>query len=42
MTGYERISRRQFYDRGGFANPACVRRSSGNGWAYFYRVRHDH
>jgi len=35
--GYERISRRDFYLNGGFANSRCVRVTRGRGWAYFFR-----
>lgn len=37
MIGYERISKRDFYLNGAFANPRCVRVTRGRSWAYFYR-----
>jgi hypothetical protein len=37
MIGYERISKRDFYANGGFANPRCVRVTRGSSWAYFYK-----
>lgn len=38
MIGYERITRKQFYQRGGFSNSRCVRTERGKCWAYFYRI----
>jgi hypothetical protein len=37
MIGYTRITRREFYKRGGFSNPRCVRVTRSRAWAYFYR-----
>lgn len=37
MIGYERISKKTFYQNGGFANSRCVRRMIGKSWAYFWR-----
>jgi hypothetical protein len=37
MMGYERISKRDFYANGGFANARCVRVTRGRSWVYFYR-----
>lgn len=38
MIGFLRVSRRRWYDLGGFANPRCVRRSIGAYWRYFIRI----
>jgi len=38
MTGYARITKRHFYNLGGFSNPRCVRKRVGRSWAYFYRT----
>jgi hypothetical protein len=37
MIGYEKISRREFYTGGGFANTRHVRVTRGRAWAYFRR-----
>jgi hypothetical protein len=37
MLGYTKISKKDFYMRGGFANPACVRISRSGSWAYYYK-----
>lgn len=37
MLGYTKISRREFYANGGFANPRNVRVTRGRAWAYFVR-----
>lgn len=39
MIGYERITKRCFYLRGGFSNSRCVRVQRGRSWAYYWR--HD-
>jgi hypothetical protein len=39
MLGSERVSKRSWYNRGGFSNPRCWRRMVSGGWHYFYR--HD-
>lgn len=36
--GYIRISKRDWYANGGFANSRCVRVQRGRSWAYFYRA----
>lgn len=33
-----RISKRDFYLNGGFANSRCVRVTRGSSWAYFWRA----
>lgn len=33
--GYKKISKREFYDRGGFSNPKLFRKDNGKGWVYF-------
>lgn len=38
MIGYTKITKRAFYNAGGFANTRCVRVTRGRAWAYFYRV----
>jgi hypothetical protein len=38
MMGYTRITRKQFYDGGGFSNPRMVRVQRGHAWAYFERA----
>lgn len=38
MIGYTRISKRTFYNAGGFANPRNVRVTRDGSWAYFYRA----
>lgn len=38
MTGYERITRAQFYNNGGHANPRLVRMTRGRCWAYYRRT----
>lgn len=35
MTGYVRISKRAFYDAGGFSNPRLRRFSVGRTFAYY-------
>lgn len=37
MIGYERISKKDFYHNGGFANTRCVRVTRGRSWGYFFR-----
>jgi len=38
MIGSTKISKREWYRRGGFSNPRCWRRQQKNrGWEYFYR-----
>ena len=37
MLGYMRISKRDFYLNGGFADSRCTRVTRGRSWAYFYR-----
>ena len=37
MIGYERISKKDFYAKGGFSNSRCVRVERGSSWAYFWR-----
>jgi hypothetical protein len=38
MIGYARITKSDFYRRGGFSNSRCVRVQRGKFWAYFYRI----
>jgi hypothetical protein len=38
MIGYKQVTKREFYNRGGFSNFRCVRVQRGNSWAYFYRI----
>lgn len=34
-----RVSKRDWYASGGFANPRCFRKAARNGaWSYFYRI----
>lgn len=40
-TRKERITKKEFYDRGGFANPALFRLQSRDG-AWLYYVNLDH
>lgn len=35
MTGFVRISKRAFYDAGGFSNPRLVRLCVGRTFAYY-------
>lgn len=37
MMGYTRVTKRAFYQAGGFANPRCVRVTRGKAYAYFIR-----
>lgn len=38
VLGSERISKRDWYANGGFANSRCWRRQQHNrGWLYYYR-----
>ena len=37
MTGYIKITKDQFYHRGGFSNPRLVRVTRNGDWAYFER-----
>ena len=39
MKGSEEVYKRDWYGRGGFANPRCWRRMVGGVWEYYYR--HD-
>lgn len=36
--GSARITKRRWYNMGGFANPLCWRRHNGYGWRHFIRV----
>jgi len=36
--GSRKVTKRQWYAAGGFANPLCWRRDRGRGWEYFIRV----
>lgn len=38
LIGYMRITKRAFYDQGGFSNPRLIRVTRSRRWAYFYRV----
>lgn len=38
MIGYMRLSKRNWYNAGGFAESRCVRVSRGHSWAYYWRV----
>lgn len=38
MMNYMKISRRDFYHNGGFANTHCVRVTRGRSWAYYWRA----
>ncbi len=38
MIGYVRITKRNWYRAGGFAEPRCIRVTRGRGWAYFWRA----
>ena len=36
MIGSQRVTKRHWYDVGGFANPRCWRRQrKGRGWEYY-------
>ena len=37
MNGSVRITKREWYARGGFANSRCWRRERRGVWQYFYR-----
>lgn len=37
MPGWTRITRREFYDRGGLENPRLARVIRSGRWAYFAR-----
>lgn len=37
MTGYTKISRRDFYMLGGFAHPLLIRVTRSGSWAYYRR-----
>jgi hypothetical protein len=38
----ERITKRDFYDRGGFSNPALFRQQSrGGAWRYYVDIERD-
>jgi hypothetical protein len=39
MLGYTRITRREFYDHGGFSNVLHVRVQRGHSWTYWSRTR---
>jgi hypothetical protein len=38
MTGYVRITRKQFYLKGNFVNARLVRRQEHHCWAYYERL----
>jgi hypothetical protein len=38
MVGYMKLTRRNWYNAGGFAESRCVRRMRGGAWQYFYRM----
>jgi hypothetical protein len=38
MIGYTRITKEQFYAKGGFSNPRLVRREESGSWAYYERA----
>lgn len=41
MTGAARVSKRRWYELGGFRNSACFRRQRpGRGWEYFVSLEH--
>lgn len=37
MTGSDRVTKRHWYDLGGFANPRCWRRHVAGIWRYYVR-----
>lgn len=37
MTGWHRITRREFYDKGAFANSRLCRVQRGKSWGYYER-----
>lgn len=39
MIGYAKISRKRFYQLGGFSNPRLVRVTRNGGWAYYEELR---
>jgi len=38
MTGYTRITKAEFYNAGGFSNPAQHRKQKGTAWAYYRKA----
>jgi len=34
-VGWQRVTKRHWYDIGGFANSQCVRRHNGRCWVYY-------
>lgn len=38
MAGYRRVTKREWYEAGGFRNSRCVRVTRGGRWAYFISV----
>jgi hypothetical protein len=38
MSGYKRITKKEFYAEGGFSNSKLVRTQRGNGWGYYKAV----
>ena len=36
-TGSMRVTKREWYTRGGFKNPRCWRRQTGWAWNYYFR-----
>ena len=37
MNGYIKITRKQFYNGGGFSNPRNVRVARNKSWSYYYK-----
>lgn len=41
QNGIQKINKREWYNRGGFANPALFRKADGRGrWHYFIDMKH--
>lgn len=36
MIGYVKITKREFYLNGGFANPKCIRVTRGKSYAHYW------
>lgn len=39
-NNYRKLSKSQWYDLGGFANPSLFRRDRGRGWEYYQDTDH--
>lgn len=39
-NNYRKLTKKQWYDLGGFANPSLFRRDRGRGWEYYQDTDH--